>query len=179
MGEWIGTDFDGTLAYYEGWLGETTFGVPIPRMVKRIQNWLAAGIEVRIVTARVGVANDPHSTETIGIPAITKAIEDWCEKHIGVRLPVTCSKDMGMIELWDDRAVQVIVNTGEPVTTILPKPWEAPWVDEESIKTLKPQSAKGCTKCGGEGWLWSHELEDADEETLRDTMTHYSCDACN
>lgn len=175
MTEWIGCDFDGTLAYYDGWLGETTFGVPIPSMVKRIQYWLASGIEVRIVTARVGPQNGPHSQETIGVAAITEAIEDWCEKHIGIRLPVTCSKDMGMIELWDDRAVQVIVNTGQPVTDIFPEPWE----NKESTKTLKPQSAKGCRKCGGEGWLWSWELEDADEETLRDTMTHYSCDACN
>lgn len=169
MGEWIGTDFDGTLAFYDGWLGETTFGAPIPRMVKRIQNWLLAGIEVRIVTARVGIQNGPHSQETIGVAAITEAIEDWCEKYIGKRLPVTCSKDMGMIELWDDRVIQVIVNTGQPVSTLLPEPW----------KTEKPYGSKDCKKCNGAGWLWSYELEDADEETLRDTMTQYSCDACN
>jgi hypothetical protein len=31
-------------------------------------------------------------------------------------LEVTNAKDMDMIELWDDRAVQVIPNTGNPVT---------------------------------------------------------------
>jgi hypothetical protein len=41
------------------------------------------------------------------------AIGDWCEEHIGVRLPITCTKDYGMVELWDDRAVQVIPNTGD------------------------------------------------------------------
>jgi hypothetical protein len=30
-------------------------------------------------------------------------------------LPVTCEKDMAMVEFWDDKAVQVIPNTGEPV----------------------------------------------------------------
>jgi len=39
----------------------------------------------------------------------------WCEKHLGLALPVTCVKDMHMIELWDDRAVQVVTNTGMPV----------------------------------------------------------------
>lgn len=40
-------------------------------------------------------------------------IENWCLKHIGKKLPVTNIKDFGMIELWDDRAVQVVPNTGE------------------------------------------------------------------
>ncbi len=33
-------------------------------------------------------------------------------KHIGKELEITNVKDFGMIELWDDRAVQVIPNTG-------------------------------------------------------------------
>jgi hypothetical protein len=27
---------------------------------------------------------------------------------------VTCMKDYGMIQLWDDRAVRVVENTGQP-----------------------------------------------------------------
>jgi hypothetical protein len=42
-------------------------------------------------------------------------IQDWCEKHIGRRLEVTCQKDFAMIELWDDRCVQVVCNTGKRV----------------------------------------------------------------
>lgn len=34
---------------------------------------------------------------------------------IGRELPVTATKDFAMIELWDDRAVQVRMNTGEVV----------------------------------------------------------------
>ncbi len=40
------------------------------------------------------------------------AIDAWCERHFGRKLPVTCTKDYGMVELWDDRAVQVKENTG-------------------------------------------------------------------
>lgn len=43
-----------------------------------------------------------------------EAIERWTEQHLGVRLSVTHEKDFGMIELWDDRAVRVRANTGEP-----------------------------------------------------------------
>ena len=39
-------------------------------------------------------------------------IRKWCRKYVGCELPVTCKKDFGMIELWDDRCIQVIPNTG-------------------------------------------------------------------
>lgn len=109
---WIGVDLDGTLAEYNGWAGEEHVGAPVPAMVERVRAWLAAGREVRIFTARVteGALNldgTPHSTA-----AVRALIEDWCERHIGQRLPVTNVKDYGMIELYDDRAVQVEPNTG-------------------------------------------------------------------
>ena len=37
---------------------------------------------------------------------------NWCEDHIGQKLPVTNLKDYGLIELWDDRAVRVVKNRG-------------------------------------------------------------------
>jgi hypothetical protein len=40
------------------------------------------------------------------------AIKAWCLENIGIELPVTCSKDKDMLELWDDRAVTVEHNTG-------------------------------------------------------------------
>lgn len=46
------------------------------------------------------------------VQAIREMIESWCVEHIGHKLPITNVKDYGMIELWDDRAVQVIPNTG-------------------------------------------------------------------
>lgn len=103
---WIGVDLDGTLAEYDHWRGERHIGNPVPKMVDRVRIWLTQGkYDVRIFTARV----------SDGDPEVIKVIQDWTEKHLGVRLPVTNVKDYAMVELWDDRAVQVIPNTGEPV----------------------------------------------------------------
>lgn len=104
-GGWIGVDLDGTLAEYHGWIGTEHIGDPIAPMVDRVKLWLGAGVEVRIFTARV----------CMGEQAVVATIQAWCLEHIGCILPVTCEKDFGMIELWDDRAVQVIANTGEPI----------------------------------------------------------------
>ena len=110
-GGWIGVDLDGTLAHYDGWQGETHIGEPIAPMVARVKAWIAAGTTVKIVTARVspGINRDGTYRE---IGAFRKALDEWCEQHLGARLAVTHSKDFSMIELWDDRAVQVIPNTG-------------------------------------------------------------------
>lgn len=43
---------------------------------------------------------------------ITEIIQAWTLEHFGVKLPVTNAKDFGMVELWDDRAIQVEFNTG-------------------------------------------------------------------
>lgn len=108
MSGWIGVDLDGTLAKYDGWKGEDHIGEPVPAMLARVKKWLAEEREVRIFTARV--SGDAEETAFV-----RKALTAWCLKHVGQDLPVTNAKDYGMIELWDDRAVQVRVNTGEPV----------------------------------------------------------------
>jgi hypothetical protein len=117
---WIGVDLDGTLAHYEGWKGAEHIGKPIPKMVDRVINWMLHGPEVRIMTARVSPGKgDEDVCRTV--------IEQWLKKHIYSRLPasfvdapvpfpylkITNEKDHKMIELWDDRCVQVIPNTGE------------------------------------------------------------------
>lgn len=97
---WIGVDLDGTLAVYDKWRGNDHIGEPIPLMVVRVKAWLADGKDVRILTARATVKeNIPH-------------IEQWCLRNLGVVLKVQFWKDYAMIELWDDRAVQVETNTG-------------------------------------------------------------------
>lgn len=106
---WIGVDFDGTLAFYDRWRGEDHLGKPVPLMVKRVQHMLAKGIRVKIFTARV---TDDGSKNVENIRTL---IEDWTERHIGTRLEVTNIKDYGMTELYDDRAYQVILNTGKIV----------------------------------------------------------------
>lgn len=104
---WKGVDLDGTLAEYDGWRGPAHIGAPVPRMVARVKAWLAAGDEVRIFTARVGP--QPNGEDLVARTAII----EWCEKHLGQPLLITATKDYGMVELWDDRCVQVVPNTGE------------------------------------------------------------------
>lgn len=105
-GGWIGVDLDGTLAEYHGWVGEDSIGDPVPAMIERVKKWLADGVTVKIFTARVCIPDAQRQIEVI---------QDWCEKHIGQRLEVTNIKDFGMFELWDDRCVQVQMNTGKRV----------------------------------------------------------------
>jgi len=53
--------------------------------------------------------------EAEGQVDVITPIQDWCEEHLGKRLPVTNVKDFGMIQCYDDRAVQVEMNTGRIV----------------------------------------------------------------
>lgn len=99
---WIGVDLDGTLAFYDRWKGEQHIGEPVPKMLLRVKRWLELGMDVRIFTARVN-----NGEEQI------YWIQNWCLKHIGKVLPVTNVKDFAMIELWDDRCVQVVPNVGD------------------------------------------------------------------
>jgi len=141
MNGWIGVDFDGTLAQYGTWVSADHCGEPIAPMVERVRRWMALGHEVRIFTARIHpldtcVVPEDRVTATaeelvFAREAMTKggidplryeqacqavtAIRAWCLQHIGAVLPITNVKDYGMIEIWDDRAVQVRPNTGEKV----------------------------------------------------------------
>lgn len=112
MSGWIGVDLDGTLAEYKGWQGVEHIGDPIPAMVDRVKAWIDNGQEVRIFTARV--YSDGSKDRDRDVYLATKYIHNWLIKHLGVPLPVTCTKDFGMIELWDDRAVRVVMNEGRP-----------------------------------------------------------------
>lgn len=111
MSGWIGVDLDGTLAHYNGWVDESHIGDPVPKMLKRVKTWVKEGQTVKIFTARVAPVKNIDGTDR-DIESVRLIIQDWCEKHIGVRLEVTNAKDYGMVELWDDRAVQVVPNTG-------------------------------------------------------------------
>lgn len=118
---WIGVDLDGTLAEYHGWKGADHIGEPVPAMVERVRAWLAEGRVVKIFTARVGwgagyspVSN--ASDDQAFIDNQRQLIEAWCVEHIGQKLEVTAVKDWAMVEMWDDRCVQVVPNTGKPVT---------------------------------------------------------------
>lgn len=105
---WIAVDLDGTMVEYDHWRGVEHIGKPIPLMIDRVKQWIAEGQEVRIFTARVG---GPPEEEKAARPII----EAWSLETFGVVLEVTCKKDYGMIQQWDDRCVQVIPNTGRTI----------------------------------------------------------------
>lgn len=108
---WIGVDLDGTLAFYERWNPEHPIGEPIPLMAERLRSWLERGERVKIFTARVSTTsqNKADAFEQ------KRIIQGWVQKHFGAVLEVVCEKDFRMIELWDDRAIQVEKNTGRRI----------------------------------------------------------------
>ncbi len=147
MSGWLAVDLDGTLAEYDKFRGHDHIGAPIPAMVERVKALIASGFEVRIFTARVadptewkcekchdmGTAwsrdywRDP-ATGLAGRKISSRAcdcgarepidvVRDWVLAHIGLPLKVTNLKDQHMVELWDDRCVQVEKNTGRLLGT--------------------------------------------------------------
>lgn len=100
---WIGVDLDGTLAEIIKWEGPQDIGKPIEPMVKRVREWLAEGKTVKVFTARAA-----H-------PEFLPYIYEWLSAHGLGNLDVTNKKDMFMVELWDDRCIQVEKNTGKIV----------------------------------------------------------------
>lgn len=105
----IACDFDGTLAYYDRWRGAMHFGAPIPAMIKKIQQHIRNGDIVEIFTARIQ-GDENHTSEEV-----IEGIKQWCERHIGQRLEVTNIKKTYFDLFYDDRAVQVLKNTGRRV----------------------------------------------------------------
>lgn len=103
-GKYLGVDLDGTLARSGPGGPRGAIGKPVPAMVEKVRQALAAGKDVRIYTARV--ANDPDGKAT-------RAIQAWSQKNLGEALPVTDIKEPGMEELLDDKAVHVGKNTGK------------------------------------------------------------------
>src|SRR5579859_347461 len=102
---WIGVDADKTLFHYTDWSWVGHFGPPIPLMLARIKQHLANGDEVRLFTARV---SDPQWE-----PAGRQAWEKLSQELFGMTLQATNVKDYEMILLYDDKAIQVVENTGE------------------------------------------------------------------
>src|SRR6267154_539270 len=154
---WVGVDFDGTLAENARSMSDPfEIGQPVPLMLGKVLRWLYEGKEVRIVTARVNSENNPH------VEKQRIVVDRWIKKYIGQSLPITCKKSHAMIELWDDRAVQVIPNTGEPVLNL-----------DGSLLASQPEDlhcsahvyhASGCSDCYTKALFSSYVRE---EELLK------------
>lgn len=102
MGESIAVDLDGTLAMdYDGDFDPEVIGEPVPTMMRRVKGWIEKGETVKIFTAR--------AADSRNIPPIVS----WLEKHGIDGLEITNRKTPDMKVIWDDKARQVIPNTGE------------------------------------------------------------------
>ena len=110
---WVGVDLDGTLANYTEFKGWDQIGEPVPAMVSFVKKLLAMGITVKVLTARASV--ESRALNNLTFEQVEKVIQDWTEKHIGMRLPVVTEKGCATICLFDDSAVQVEKNTGNIV----------------------------------------------------------------
>ena len=131
-------DFDGTLAYYKGWKGQEHTGEPIPLMVKKVKGYIENGDKVVIYTARLspgipGTYADPNSKTVVCV------IENWCVKHLGIKLPITNIKGPADVFL-DDRAVRIVKNTGlttgEFLSNIIEQELTRETTKEETLKLL-------------------------------------------
>ena len=96
MRGWIGVDLDGTLAEYHGWQPDGSIGKPVALMLQWVKQWLEQGIEVRIVTARVG--RHPTNPDHLQFIQEQRAlIQEYCKEHLGVVLPITYEKGFGIV----------------------------------------------------------------------------------
>ena len=112
-GRWIGVDFDGTLAFsVPNRIDPYTLGVPVPEMVYRVKNWLEEGYTVKLLTARMYPKSSTGGIRDLDL--MDKLLRGWTKLHLGTELENTCQKDGWMEVLWDDRAIQVIKETGLP-----------------------------------------------------------------
>lgn len=120
-GKWL-VDFDGTLVKYDKWVSCEHIGEPIQPMIDRVKMWLKQGREVVIFTARAypvgiayeytGMTPEAYVARMKEAQQAIKAIALWSIDTFGRALPVMCWKDYHAVEVWDDRAVQIIPNEG-------------------------------------------------------------------
>ena len=141
---WYGFDLDGTLAKYDGWKGIDHIGEPVKPMVELIRRMHDEGKVVKIVTARVAPRKLEDGTVGLESAMISsedmrqfyngkddnpfengyvthvrlnakEVVAYWCSNNLGFIPEITHQKDHLMLNLFDDRVVQVEPNTGRIV----------------------------------------------------------------
>jgi len=100
----IALDLDGTLAHYNGWRGMDHIGDPIPAMVTKVREWIAAGDKITIFTARV--------SDQAEAPDASHYITKWLLANDLPPFEITATKLKSFTLFVDDRAVGVIKNRG-------------------------------------------------------------------
>ena len=115
---WYAVDLDSTLAVSEshGMPSDGSIGEPVAAVVERVKELLAQGQIVRIFTARVWPRHTDQELKYTQryLQALEQEfqIREWSRQLFGQTLEVTCIKDPGVLEIWDDKARQVEPNTG-------------------------------------------------------------------
>lgn len=108
--KYIAFDLDGTLARHEPRESTDHVGEPIPSMVELARSYLLSGRHVRVITARVAPVYDDAAEQVT-------LVKEWLAKHVTHDMPyeiqVQAHKCGRMELLYDDRAIQVVRNTGE------------------------------------------------------------------
>ena len=97
-------DLDGTICIDDVWQGPEHIGMPIPSMIMRMKRLIRRGTIVKIFTARMGRPGN-----------VVGPIQDWLEEQGLPRLEVTNVKDPDCVLIYDDKARQVLHNTGKVV----------------------------------------------------------------
>ena len=104
-------DLDGTTAMYSGWKGKKTpIGAPIPKMVEKIKGFLAAGDKVVIFTARAKTSTD------------VQEVKKWLKDNDLPDFEVTNVKRPEFSDIIDDKAIEVVANTGETARDLRVEP---------------------------------------------------------
>jgi hypothetical protein len=109
-------DLDGTLAFYESWTSAYDIGEPIKPMVQKVKRLLKEGKKVKIFTARVSEVGPYGQRSKHEMDKTKGAIKEWCKKHLGQELEITNVKTFHTVQIFDDRCVQIIPNSGLSVS---------------------------------------------------------------
>jgi len=128
---WYGFDLDGTLAVYDGWQGIDHIGAPVAKTVRLMKRMHEDGLKVKILTARVSPRSDVETRPNqylenhwcVESPSdmpwaladrwtAKEFIQEWCWRTLGFVPEITHEKDHLMLNLFDDRVVQVEPNSG-------------------------------------------------------------------
>lgn len=128
---WYGFDLDGTLAIYDGWQGIDHVGAPVAKTMRLMKRMHEDGLRVKILTARVSPRTNPETKANpylenhwcVESPSdmpwaladrwtAKEFIQEWCWRTLGFVPEITHEKDHLMLNLFDDRVVQVEPNTG-------------------------------------------------------------------
>ena len=100
---WVGFDLDGTLSRTDNpghFDPPYPLGDPVPQMIETVKSLQAAGVTVKIFSARACE------------PQMIPVVQAWAERHGLGKVEVTNQKDYDLIRFYDDRAIQIVPNAG-------------------------------------------------------------------